>query len=494
MRKKLFGEDSTEVAAIINDVGVIQLRRSQVDIAQNCFLESQRIWTLRGDEGKEHFGETLVNLGEIDHLQERYNEAIHHFREALNIFEAAHDKAHLSVALVLHKLGRAYKEKGDYDDANGTLEKALSMRTEILGDGHVLVAEVLKDIGDLCLILGDLLKAREYLGESLKTMKSHSPMSINTADAYLSMGKVMVKMKYKDEAFDAFNTALRIKRKRLEEDDISVAYILSEMGLIHEDRKQWQSSLDMYGQALKIRETKSGQDELVADSYFAIGAVQQTVRKHDKALASYGSALVLYQKVLGDDHLTCAKTMNNIGIVYECIEQYDEALKYHQESLRIRRLHLGQDHIKVANSLDNIAGIYQKQHEGEKALQCLKESLKIRSRFGNDNLDVATTLFGMGIIYCDTGDMSKALECYEAALNIRKARGKEFEVAQTLHNIGSLFALQQDYRRALKHWMNALQIYRRTLDDDHHMIACTLGNIKMAESMLNEERIKGEKR
>jgi tetratricopeptide (TPR) repeat protein len=92
----------------------------------------------------------------------------------------------------------------------------------------------------------------------------------------------------------------------------------------------------------------------------------------------------------------------------------------------------------------------------------------------------------MGIIYGDIGDTSKALECYESALEIRKRKGKEFEVAQSLHNIGSLWAMRQDYKKALKHWQNALQIYRRTLNDDHHMVACTLGNIKMAENMLEE--------
>ena len=487
IRKRAFGDGSTEVAAIINDVGVIQLRRGHNDVARNCFLEAQRMWKLQGDENQEYLGETLVNLGEIHHLDEEYRDAIASFKEALVIFESLHDKASLSVALVQFKLGKSQKELHDFDNAMISFEKALSIRSKSLSDDDMRIAEVLKDIGALCLSTGDLLKARDCLGDALRIMKAASPSGLSTAETFYHMGKAMTRMKYRDEAFEAFSNALRIKRRKLEKDDLDVADMLTEMAQIHEDRKQWQTSLDLYGQALQVREKLLGDHELVADCYFFIGAVRQTIRKPHKALESYGSALVVYQKVLGDDHLTCAKTMNNIGILYEGIEQLDEALKYHREALRIRQHHLGKDHIKIANSLDNIAGIYQRKQENDKALQSLKESLKIRSRFGNDNLDVATTLFGMGIIYCEKGDSKKALECYESALEIRKRRGKEFEVAQTLHNIGSLWAMRQDYQKALKQWQSALQIYRRTLDDDHHMVACTLGNIKMAENMINEE-------
>lgn len=487
IRKKTFGDDSTEVAAIINDVGVIQLRRGRNDVARNCFLEAQRVWKEQGAQHKEYLGETLVNLGEIHHLEREYDDAITNFNEAIEIFESLYGSTHLSIAVVQYKLGKSLKERHEYDMAMTAFERALSIRSNELGDQNMLVAEVLKDLGALCLILGDLMRARTYIGEALDTMKSKKPNGLATAEAYYQMGKVMMKMKYEDEAFEAFSSALKIKRRRLEEDDLEVADMLNEMGHIYEDRHQWQNSVESFVQSLKIREQLLGVHELVAECHFSIGAVHQAIRKYHKALSNYGSALVIYQKALGDDHIACAKTMNNIGIVYEGIEEYNEALKYHKESLRIRKLCLGKDHIKIANSLDNIAGIYQRQQESDLALQSLKESLKIRSRFGTDNLDVATTLFGMGIIYVDKGDSLKALECYESALEIRKQKGKEFEVAQTLYNIGSLWAMQQDYKKALKHWQRALQIYKRTLDSDHHMIACTLGNIKMAENMLEEE-------
>ena len=282
IRKKTFGDHSTEVAAIINDVGVIQLRRGQNDVARNCFLEAERVWKTHGGN-PEYLGETLVNLGEIYHTDRKYGEAINNFNEALIIFESVHGNTHLSIALVQYKLGKSLKEQHDYDKAVTSFERALSIRSNQLGNNNMLVAEVLKDLGALCLILGDLLQARAYLSEALNTMNSKNPNGLATADTFYHTGKVMMKMKYKDEAFEAFSNALKIKRRRLEEDDLGIADTLAEMGLIEEERNQLQNSVEFYRQALQIRQSLLGDHELVADSHFSIGVVQQTIRKHHKA-------------------------------------------------------------------------------------------------------------------------------------------------------------------------------------------------------------------
>ena len=40
IRKQIFSEDSLPVAAMINDVGVLQLRKGEYSIARTCFSES----------------------------------------------------------------------------------------------------------------------------------------------------------------------------------------------------------------------------------------------------------------------------------------------------------------------------------------------------------------------------------------------------------------------------------------------------------------------
>ena len=97
---------------------------------------------------------------------------------------------------------------------------------------------------------------------------------------------------------------------------------------------------------------------------------------------------------------------------------------------------------------------------------------------------------GLSSLPSPAGDLDKAMECYNASLNIRRHKlGKaSVEVAQTLHNMGSVYALKCEYEKALQHWRSSLEKYREVgLSDDHHMVACTVGNIQMAENILEEK-------
>ena len=97
----------------------------------------------------------------------------------------------------------------------------------------------------------------------------------------------------------------------------------------------------------------------------------------------------------------------------------------------------------------------------------------------------------MGIIFCDMGKHSDAVKCYETALTIRKRKlgCNSIQVAQILHNLGSVHAMRKEYERALYRWRGALSIYRLLgFPDDNNMVKCTLGNIQMAEG-LNASKV-----
>ena len=477
------------IAAVINDVGVLQLRKGQHGIARTCFTEAMRVWKLKLEKGHDYIGETLMNLAEIDVSTGHCDDAIEKLTEALELMKVNHGDNHLSVGLIYFKLGQSLRMKKSYLEASDAFDRCLMIRSAEYGDGSMPVAEVLKNIGTLCFDMGEFAKARNFLGESLKIMNDKGSNDLEIADTLIRLGKVMMKMKYLQEAQEYFEEALSIRHRRMETEDSIIADIISDLALILEERQIYDESLTMHEKALKIRKSLFGEHESVGDSYHMMGNIEQSTNRYEDALKSFGSALVVYQNTLGDDHLSCAKTMNNIAIVYEAMNECNEALKYHREALRIRKKNLGRDHLKVANSLDNIAGVYQKQNINDKACSALKEALRIRiSRLGNDHIEVATTLFGMGITYCDIGDLQRAMDCYEASLTIRKRKlgSSSIEVAQTEHNIGSLYAMKPDYQNALVYWRSALEKYRITLPDDHHMVACAIGNIQMAENVIAE--------
>ena len=66
-------------------------------------------------------------------------------------------------------------------------------------------------------------------------------------------------------------------------------------------------------------------------------------------------------------------------------------------------------------------------------------------------------------------------------------------VAQVLNNVGSVFARNGEYDRAIKPWKDALGMYRDAgLSDDDQRVACTLQNISVSTSLVSSQSSAGK--
>ena len=116
----------------------------------------------------------------------------------------------------------------------------------------------------------------------------------------------------------------------------------------------------------------------------------------------------------------------------------------------------------------------------------------LNSRAGG--LNAAAAQFGLGVVCCEAGQYNDSLDCYEEALRIRREQlgADHVDVAQILNNIGSVFARNGEYHRALLPWKDALKMYKKLgLGDDHPKVACTLGNIEISEKLVSIPQQRG---
>jgi tetratricopeptide (TPR) repeat protein len=263
--------------------------------------------------------------------------------------------------------------------------------------------------------------------------------------------------------------------------------VLFQIGSLRESKKQYLESLECYEKSLKLRIAAVGEDEVTADIVSRIGELHRIRGHYDLAMDKFTLALDMYKCAIGETHLSVANTYHSLGYVCDAMDDVPKSMQNHKEGLSVRKLILGANHVLIASSLDDIAGMYQKQNEHQKALKCLKEALRIRRlQLHDDDIEISKTLFGMGIIFAAINDNENATECYKTSLEISSRTGSHPKLeAQTLHQIGCLEAAKCNYREALHNWRTCLSKYRESgLRDDHYMVACTLGNIEMAENVL----------
>ena len=87
-------------------------------------------------------------------------------------------------------------------------------------------------------------------------------------------------------------------------------------------------------------------------------------------------ALVIREKVLGNEHPDVAKQLNNLALLCQNQGKYQEVEQYYERALYIYQKKLGPDDPNVSKTLNNLASAYQRQGKCKKAEMLYKQVLR----------------------------------------------------------------------------------------------------------------------
>ena len=129
-----------------------------------------------------------------------------------------------------------------------------------------------------------------------------------------------------------------------------------------------------------------------------------------------------------DDHqqksimASLATSINNTALLKQRAghASTEETMASYLKSLQIKRDILGPDHLSVGKTLNNIGSVFYLKREFEPAMAAYKDACRIMTaQLGSEHLDVGTVICNIGDVYCATGVTVEALEQYRRALPIR---------------------------------------------------------------------------
>jgi tetratricopeptide (TPR) repeat protein len=78
--------------------------------------------------------------------------------------------------------------------------------------------------------------------------------------------------------------------------------------------------------------------------------------------------LKIEKKLLGENHIDYAVTLNNLCITLENLKDFENANVCYQKVLKIKKNHYGEDHIEYTKTLNNVSSTFEKLGEYEKAI------------------------------------------------------------------------------------------------------------------------------
>mmetsp|Transcript_21186 Transcript_21186/g.58635 ORF Transcript_21186/g.58635 Transcript_21186/m.58635 type:complete len:839 (-) Transcript_21186:649-3165(-) len=162
-----------------------------------------------------------------------------------------------------------------------------------------------------------------------------------------------------DKAFMSYERALKLKRATLQEDPAEG----KNEDMLNETEAQKASILASVATSINNM------------TYLRQRAGQATA---DETMAAYLKSLQIKREILGVNHLSVGKTLNNIGSVFYLKKEFVPALKAYENAHDIMSAQLGADHLDVGTVLSNIGDVHSALRHRREALEFYRRALDIR--------------------------------------------------------------------------------------------------------------------
>ena len=379
------------------------------NIKRRCFYENVRDLLKQEDKQAPSFRERKMELT----VHEEFNRSMKN-EQSLGL-----------KILKQEKFAHAYFKLLQTDHALNQFDELLSFFESNSDEENQ--ANTLKEIGELCVLLGNNAKATELFKASLAI--------------YNKLGSEARKNGNYSKAVQLYEKALGLAGMLYGSNDPNFIQVLENCG-------------NAYRLAGRYSEAKTCQEK----------------------------ALGIIIKLKGEKSIEVARLLNNLANTYAGLKDYDTSIELLKNSIQIIRSQFMKDNPNLlAMALCNLGEVYRHKKVLDEAKISIEEALIIKEKiFGSDpNLEVAAALDNLGNVYYDLGEIGKAKKLYEKSLIMKEGELGEFncEIALSLNNLGNACRCLKEFKVAEGYYKKGIQIYRTHIQEKHPSFAATLGNL-----------------
>ena len=368
--------------------------------------------------------------------------------------------------------GRAYQRDGNYLDAAKAFETAIKWEL----DG--------KKIRTKNYILFMLFAGKNYLqlGQCDKVIELYDTLLpyVREDDRHLasvlnSLGECHFKQHRVDIAFKLSQEALELSEKNGEAENIAAA--LANIAQVFQVQGKYSKAFENYQQAINIHKNlgnkndkKPIEDQL---STFLLdwGLFSESIRVYQQD-STFNSESVISKELSN-------KALINIGVSFYRTDQFTKGESYLKEALS--RASSGNNHEEKARANEHLGTLYSlalviPKEVIEKTNFNVKGSLYVKAKqHYQASLDiyqslqrkreVAGLLLNIGIIDLLADNLSKeqkliqTMSSFQKALSIFKEEGDQQGLARTQHNIGVIYHIRGEYKKALLQFKETIEIF-----------------------------------
>ena len=347
--------------------------------------------------------------------------------------------------------GDQNKASGRYEQARLCYEKTVAGLRGKKENGtqlaNALIALAATD-KELCLHEQALLVAQEALSICGRTTPPQPELK---AEVLTQLGSILTKLKRFEEAEDAFEESLTLKRQNFS-GPISIATTLNEYGMAKLDQDQASAAEPMLSQALGIFERASNQDGGYAQTLNILSVLHSKAQNYTLAEPLCKRALAIRRRELGT-HLSVAESLHNLGVQHLKRGQAGKAEPLWREALEIKEQFLPAAHPGIILTLNHLSSACLAGRKFAEAESLYKRSLELQEGTTNgDEHALANAVAGLGLTYLQQGKFNEAEPYIKRSLSFLDDQGvpNALEEKGLLDELFTCYVFQGKFGDALR--------------------------------------------
>ncbi|HEY6565583.1 MAG TPA: tetratricopeptide repeat protein, partial [Pirellulaceae bacterium] len=318
---------------------------------------------------------------------------------------------------------------------------------------------------------GDFSTAEAQYLEAIRLFRKvggdQSPMLASGLDALGNMYRQQSKLALAREALEE---SFAIRQAILPAEDVLLALSLNNLALCFFDLGDFDGASARFQQALKIvTEARGTEHPLVAPVMSNLAGVETALGHFDAAAKLLRDALDMSVSAWGKDHVRTAAARHNLAKALTGLGEYSEAEELLRDALKTRVAQLGEQDLSVALSRDALAYTLRKAGKIDEAEALNQQAVLIFRQRKDQPLSLAFALSNGASIASDRGDYRSAMDHIQEAIELAgKVLPKvHWQIAQMRSNRGTILLRLDDLDAAEPVLRESHQVLLETLGPDH---------------------------
>lgn len=358
-RRNVSGASSAAVAETIAALAQLRADQARLDEAERLGREALDMSRRTLPAGHAKVAEATEGLGRILHQKGDYARAIPILEDAVRQRSSApHSPADRAGAM--YELANAYFYAGRYKDSEALNRTVLGIRTDIYGNGHPRVAEVLVNLGAIQQDVGNYEESERFQRQALEiTRRFFGENHYRTAAGYTLLARSLVYQKRFEEALPLLTTALAVQEKVFGPVHPRVASAVNELGVVALQKGDAETAKAHYRRMLDIyKQVYPGGHYLIGTATSNLASAHLTAKDFSVAEKLFRDAVAIFTRTLSSNHLNTGIARVKLGRTLLRQNRLDEAETEAEAGLHILRKQMNPSVTWLNTARNDLAQIY----------------------------------------------------------------------------------------------------------------------------------------